>query len=58
MEIVIYLSDDAYASTQKPSNIYMAATHLMAMYIISNMVSEETLQRKSWWVIPLKSSSH
>lgn len=58
MEIVVYLSDDAYASTQKPSNIYMAATHLMAVYIISNMVSEETLQRKSWWEIPLKSSPH
>lgn len=49
MEIVVYLSDEAYASTQKPSNIYMAATHLMAVYIISNMVSEETLQRNSWW---------
>lgn len=34
MEGVIYLSDDTNASTQKPSDIYMAATHLMAAHII------------------------
>lgn len=33
MEGVIYLSDDTNASTQKPSDIYMAATHLTAAHI-------------------------
>lgn len=46
MERIIYLGDDAYASTQKPSNIYMTAVHLMAAFIILNMVSEENLHGK------------
>lgn len=47
MEGVIYLSDDTNASTQKPSDIYMAATHLMAAHIIFfNMAPEKCWQRK------------
>lgn len=62
MEGVIYLWDDTNASTQKPSDIYMAATHLMAAHIIfltwlpKNVANEKL--HSEWWVNPLKSSSH
>lgn len=46
MERIIYLTDDTYTSMQKPSNIYMVAIHLMAVIIISSMISEENLHRK------------